>query len=151
MVRGIVIPANESDALEERDLDALADLQGAVGGYVQPIDLLAGTLTLYVNESGKAHGLPSNPRATALWWQLEPSARGRDMIVGDAALVPEPGERTVEELQGQRFWIEVQVVDAVGVWIRGDRIFDTWFDAACFALALGARFGFIVATRVMAG
>lgn len=64
---------------------SLQELQGFVGGLIQIVPLRPGNghATLYVNEEGKIHGLPSNLKATKLTdlWSWG------DYIVGDAIVV----------------------------------------------------------------
>ena len=70
---------------EVKELDGitLQDLQSAVGGWVQAIDL-AEDLTMWLNEEGKLTGLPHNTTAQKLWdktfWV------GSDFVVGDVVL-----------------------------------------------------------------
>lgn len=70
---------------EVKELDgiSLQDLQSAVGGWVQAIDL-APDLTMWLNEEGKLVGLPHNLTAQKLWdktfWV------GSDFVVGDVVL-----------------------------------------------------------------
>ena len=59
--------------------DSLKKLQGAVGGWVQAVDL-RDDLTLWCNEEGKLIGLPTNVIGTHLW---EKSFGMTDMIMGD--------------------------------------------------------------------
>ena len=61
-------PAGKTYTLEE--------LQKAVGGYIEIVHPGDGRYLMVVNEEGKLHGLPPNPRATALY--------ERDHIVGNA-------------------------------------------------------------------
>jgi hypothetical protein len=60
--------------------DELNYLQTYVGGYIEAVT--AGNVTFWINEEGKLRGLPINRRATALWYHLEPAARGMDVLVG---------------------------------------------------------------------
>lgn len=59
--------------------DSLKKLQGAVGGWVQAVDL-RDDLTLWCNEEGKLIGLPNNVIGTHLW---EKSFGMTDVIMGD--------------------------------------------------------------------
>ena len=59
--------------------DTLKKLQGAVGGWVQAIDLQE-NLTLWCNEEGKLIGLTPNVIGTHLW---EKSFGMTDVIMGD--------------------------------------------------------------------
>jgi len=69
--------------VKELDQISLQDLQSAVGGWVQAIDL-ADDLTMWLNEEGKLTGLPHNTTAQKLWdktfWD------GSDFVVGDVVL-----------------------------------------------------------------
>jgi hypothetical protein len=89
MVRGIVIPAVNSHSLENCELDGLQQYQEAVGGYIEPITIAEPDLVIYVNEDGKSRRMDLNQRATVLWWLLAPYARGQDLIVAEALVVPE--------------------------------------------------------------
>lgn len=66
---------------------SLEKLQGAVGGYVQAIDLSDG-VTMWCNEEGKMIGLPHNPFGQGFWEIAFPvSEFGKtDYIVGDIVL-----------------------------------------------------------------
>lgn len=63
--------------------DTLAKLQGAVGGWVQAIDL-SDTVTMWLNEEGKLEGLPHNPTAQSLFDSAFGS--GHDYLVGNVVL-----------------------------------------------------------------
>ncbi len=68
---------------------ALEKLQGAVGGYVQAIDLcIDPTISMWCNEEGKMVGLPHNPFGQAFWEMAFPvSEYGKtDYIVGDIVI-----------------------------------------------------------------
>lgn len=152
MVRGIVIPAVPFLPVEERDFSGLQDYQDAVGGFIEPVTVVESALTLYVNEEGKVRKMSLNERATALWWLLAPQARGHDLIVGDAVLLPDQLDAGAELfdllLRTDGFYVEVQVTEAVGQWLRGGDEFPSWFEAAKFALVLEQKFDFIEAVRV---
>jgi len=60
--------------------NTLAQLQAAVGGYVQAVDLTP-ELTMWCNEEGKLQGLPFNAAATLAWAM---SFGKTDIIVGNA-------------------------------------------------------------------
>jgi hypothetical protein len=59
--------------------DSLKKLQGAVGGWVQAVDL-QDNLTLWCNEEGKLIGLTPNVIGTHMW---EKSFGMTDVIMGD--------------------------------------------------------------------
>ncbi len=62
----------------------LAELQAAVGGYIEIVHLDEGALV--INEEGKLHGLPLNERASELYYLHNGPV---DHIVGDALLCSE--------------------------------------------------------------
>lgn len=103
--------------LESLDLSdpkqELTSLQGAVGGYVQVIEL-SDTMAMWVNEEGKLAELPYNGIATALW-----EARfgvGTDVIMGNAVFTGTPDEdgdtQTISESDLQRLAELVEMVDS---------------------------------------
>lgn len=70
----IITPANgQTFTLEE--------LQTAVGGYIETIELLDGRV-MVINEEGKLENLPKNPIATAV--ALDAGIAKNDYIVGNA-------------------------------------------------------------------
>lgn len=78
--KALVVKTDGTVETVDTTLDAL---QGAVGGWVQAVDL-SGSLTLWVNEEGKMIGLPHNPYAQRLW--DDAYGKGTDYIVGNAVL-----------------------------------------------------------------
>ena len=71
----------------------LENLQGAVGGLIQAVDLTP-ELTMWCNDEGKMMGLPVNPVATALWTRYFGET---DVIVGNVVFTggsDEEGETT---------------------------------------------------------
>jgi len=91
MVKGIYIPADDSEALEIRELEKLEDYQAAVDGWIEAVDVPSLGVTIYVNEVGLLRRLPFNPRASFLWWYHVPSAH-QAMLVGDVVIVGPPGD-----------------------------------------------------------
>ena len=80
VIKGILIPAEESDAttvveLEQGDLKAM---QQCVGGYVQMVEGTNPGLTFVVNEEGKVHDLPLNRRGTLMLWVHNQAFQGYD-------------------------------------------------------------------------
>jgi hypothetical protein len=94
-MRSIVIPHDENLPIFETQIheeDELLYLQEAVGGYIesvqvaQPRNLPKGvSLAAYINEDGKAKGLPVNRRATTFWHMMGVLREG-DYIVGNLVL-----------------------------------------------------------------
>ncbi len=87
MVNGLVIPAQASAPIETRDFGHLRDYQAAVGGLIEPVNIPALGITVYVNEQGLLRQLPLNTRVTFLWWYHVPATRQYAMLVGDAVVV----------------------------------------------------------------
>lgn len=81
MTTALVLKADGT--METLDSIGLQELQTAVGGWVQAVDL-APDLTMWLNEEGKIVGLPHNQSAQKLWdktfWV------GSDFVVGDVVL-----------------------------------------------------------------
>lgn len=77
--------------------DDLAAMQAAVGGYIESVPYWDhfdhnGTATrcwAICNKEGKNNDLPVNLVATALWFRACPQMAGRDVLVGDVALMAE--------------------------------------------------------------
>ena len=86
MVKGIYVPADDSEALEIRELEKLEDYQEAVDGWIEAVDVPSLGVTIYVNEEGLLRRLPFNPRASFLWWYHVPGAH-QTMLVGDVVIV----------------------------------------------------------------
>ena len=59
-----------------------APLQQRVGGWIEAVASQDGDVTLWVNEEGKLMGLPVNGLATELWYKLNPSVAGFDVLCG---------------------------------------------------------------------
>lgn len=82
-----VTPAGEVEVYNFSNPDELSALQGAVGGWVQAIDL-NDHLSLWVNEEGKMIGLEHNPLAQLIWdMSFGPET---DYIVGTAVFTGTP-------------------------------------------------------------
>lgn len=81
------------DGTEEELKDtSLKGMQGAVGGYIQVVEMDDGRC-LVMNEEGKLYGLPMNPKATILL-RTKTGCFPNDYIAGDAIIV------TNQELNG---------------------------------------------------
>ncbi|MCC4907758.1 DUF3846 domain-containing protein [Microbacterium sp. cx-59] len=97
MVRALRIPVDPDEPITEVQVESLEDYQGIVGGYIEPVDIPALGVTVYVNEEGLLRQLSLNSRATFLWWYFVPEARQKAMLVGPALVVGLPnrnGEST---------------------------------------------------------
>lgn len=86
MTLALVIPADTSVPPFTVTLpteDPAAVLRHLVGGWLERVggETDSGVpVSLYVNEDGRAHGLPHNPTATLLWRWLNPASAGQDIV-----------------------------------------------------------------------
>lgn len=87
MVRGIVIPSAEQRDPEVCSFESFGDLQEAVDGWSEAVDVTGAGVTLLVNGEGVPRGLPFNRRATYFWWHFVPRAAGHARLLGDVVLV----------------------------------------------------------------
>lgn len=90
MVRALRILPGDDEPISEIEVKHLEDYQGLVGGWIEPVDIPALGVTVFVNEEGLLRHLPFNSRATFLWWYLVPAARQQAMLVGPALVVGFP-------------------------------------------------------------
>lgn len=118
MVRGIIIPADNSASLTAATFETLDDYRQIVGGWIEAVDIPNLGASLYVNEEGLVRGLPYNRRATFLWWFGVPQARGVAMLVGDAVLTGLPN--TTNESLDVPAGIHAELLEpgTYRVWIR---------------------------------
>lgn len=86
MVKGIYVPVDESEPLEQREFATLDDYQTAVDGWIEAVDVPSLGITMYVSEEGLLRRLPFNSRASFLWWFHVPGAH-QAMLVGNAVIV----------------------------------------------------------------
>lgn len=96
MSKGIYVPVDETEPLEQREFATLDDYQTAVDGWIEAVEIPSLGITIYVNEEGLLRSLPFNPRASFLWWFHVPGAH-QAMLVGNAVIVgalDENGEST---------------------------------------------------------
>jgi hypothetical protein len=68
---------------------SLGSLQKLVGGDIEAVHFGAG-VSAYINENGKAGGLPVNPLVSAWAWLTDIGLLPGDMIVGHAVFVGDP-------------------------------------------------------------
>ena len=66
MVKALVVPTTEGEPIVECEVKKLEDYQAVVGGWIEPVDIPALGVTVYVHEEGLMLDLPFNPRATFL-------------------------------------------------------------------------------------
>ena len=85
----VVIPVPEDGKvtvrkveIDKADQGSLRFMQAYVGGYIEHVASEDGKTDFWFNEEGKLHGLPINPVATELLYELYPAFRGHDLLVG---------------------------------------------------------------------
>ena len=80
-VEGRVSPVE----LAEDSMTRLSQMQAAVGGWVEAVDM-TDTLTMWVDEEGKLAGKPINPVANQVVGSYRVGLMPGDFIVGDVLL-----------------------------------------------------------------
>jgi hypothetical protein len=80
MKNAVIIRTNGTSEIIDISTNTLDQLQSAVGGWVQAINL-NDTLTMWLNEEGKVEGLPHN--AVAQWYWDMAFGPDTDYLVGD--------------------------------------------------------------------
>lgn len=83
------------DTLELTEATELADLQRAVGGYIQIIELTE-ELAMVIEEEGKLKNKPVNDIATRLTQHFNAGLQADDAIVGDAVLIGQRNGSTID-------------------------------------------------------
>ncbi len=84
MIKAILLKTDGSKIIKEYDNLTLEDIQGAVGGLYECVQLPKQNVDMLCNEEGKMTGLEQNPIATAFYH----SNHGPyDVIVGDVLLI----------------------------------------------------------------
>lgn len=145
MVTGIVIPHETNMAMQKVVFRDLADYQRAVGGYIETVHLDEHPLVIVANEQGKINRLPVNRRATCLWWLLNPTGIGGDVLVGDVVILGGAADGDMGDvpktligllLESKRFQVEVRLSTEFETWMPiGDPV-DEFFEATVRALQL---------------
>ena len=159
MFRAIQIPQDEQRPLYKVQINDLAGMQAAVGGYIEIVDLTPLHASLVVNEEGKLMNLEINRRATLLFWLLFPSIRGRDAICGDVLIVGHPDSQSdttdapqeVVELlfETKSYKAEFQTFDDPRKFNGNMRRFEDYFEAANYALLKAQSWTAVQRTRVV--
>ncbi|RAN77975.1 hypothetical protein B5P43_18260 [Bacillus sp. SRB_336] len=159
MIRVIRIPQDEAEALSQTMLSNLASMQEAVGGMIEFITVDPIKASLMVDEQAKLYGKPINRKATLLWWLLEPAARQRDVIAGDALVVGCPdkmGDTTSAPdeviellLETACYKAEFQTYDDPNKFNGNLRRFTDYFEAANYALLKAQAWNAVERVRVV--
>lgn len=148
MVKGLLVPLDETASIETREFAGLDDYQAAVGGWIEPVDVPSLGVTIYVNEEGLIRQLPLNTRATFLWWFHVPAARQKAMLVGDAVLVGMPdhkGDSTdvpnavIGLTAAGRPWRIEYLTETDARWRQGDVGHDDVWEAMVWGMVLLER------------
>lgn len=66
MSTGVIIPADPTQEPQAVSVRGLRDMQAAVGGYIEAVELEHPLFIMLVNEEGLVQNLPVNTRATAM-------------------------------------------------------------------------------------
>ncbi len=160
MVKGIVIPPADEDALVERELSSLADYQDAVGGWIEAVDIRRLGVTLYVPEEGQLLNQPFNPRATFLWWYYVPAARLGELLRGPVLIVGSPdsqgADRDVPEELRARFaqtsgWALDVRPRANPFWYRVQMTYDSYWEVLVWAMLILDRWPDADDVRIVEG
>ena len=145
MVTGIVIPHDNTKALQRAEFESLADYQTAVGGYIEIVRVHDHPLVIVANEEGKLRRLPVNRRATCLWWLLNPAGLGGDVLVGDVIILgsDQDGEMgsTPDKLfsllfETKRYQVQVVLSPEFDSWVEIGEPVNEFFEATARALRL---------------
>lgn len=91
MVKAVYIPSDTDADVEVREVAGIEDIQAAVGGWFEPVDVPALGVTIYINEEGRVRRPSFNSRASFLWWYYVPRDRPA-MLVGDVIIVGTPNK-----------------------------------------------------------
>lgn len=160
LIKCLVIPAADSQPLriEEIGADDLDRYMQILGGYMEVLHLYNPDATLVVNEEGKMRNLPSNERATLLWYVHNPVFIGHDTIRGNAFITGIPDEdgtdtdapESLQQLlfETRHFAVEVQMVED-GPWKHLNVSLDSWLLAYMYAVDVLRRFSSMAAVRVI--
>jgi hypothetical protein len=158
VVRALRIPVDPDEPITELEVNALEDYQAIVGGYIEPVDVAALGITIYVNEEGLLRQLPLNSRATFLWWYFVPEARQTVMLVGEVLVVGLPnrnGESTdvpreaTELLLNPGVWrVEVKP-HGDPKWYRNQATYEDYFEAVVWAMVTFERWSAAEETRIV--
>lgn len=158
MVRALRIPADPDEPITEVQVESLEDYQAIVGGYIEPVDVSALGITMYINEEGLLQQLPLNSRTTFLWWYFVPEARQTAMLVGPALVVGLPdrnGESTDiprearELLLNSGVWrVEVKTHGDPN-WYQNQATYEDYFEAVVWAMVTLERWSAAEDTRVV--
>ncbi|MET4003908.1 hypothetical protein ABIB48_002646 [Arthrobacter sp. UYCu511] len=159
MPRGILIPADQTKPLEVLELNGLKDMQSAVGGLIEAIDIERPDATIFVNEDGKLIGLDQNARATLVLWIHNSRFRGNDILVGDVIIVGQPDDEGDSQdvpaelvdllLNTPCYAVQVTTLNDMHTWSGNQMRYSDWTDAYKAAASLAERWALVDQARVI--
>ncbi|WP_375384043.1 DUF3846 domain-containing protein [uncultured Microbacterium sp.] len=142
MVKSIVIPHDPSRSPRLKHLATADEFQEAVDGWLEPIEMPAVGVTMYVNEAARRERQPINCRAMALWWLYTADPSQHPIFLGDVVLTctSDQGEPTalLERIVGDIFEAREFVVQVKSLrqetWSDTFARFENVFDAATWCM-----------------
>jgi hypothetical protein len=143
MVRSIVIPHDPARSPRLRHLATASEFQAAVDGWLEPIEMPALGVTVYVNEAARREHHPINCRAMALWWLYSAEPTQYPIFLGDVVLTG-AGDDEDDALLGQivrdvfeeREFVVQVMPHGRGPWQDSFARFTDVFDAATWCMLL---------------
>jgi len=144
VVRSIVIPHDPVRSPYLRELADVGDFQAAVDGWIEPLEMPALGVTLYVNEAARSNQALVNCRAMALWWLYTADPTSYPLILGDVVLAGsgvdddtgDVPERIVRDIFGTQEFVVQAKPFGVGPWRDTYARFGNVFDAATWCMLL---------------
>ncbi len=143
MVRSIVIPHDPARSPRLRHLATASEFQSAVDGWLEPIEMPALGVTIYVNEAARREHHPINCRAMALWWLYSAEPTQYPIFLGDVVLTGTPEdedgsllEQIVRDVFEQREFVVQVMPYGRGPWQDSFARFTDVFDAATWCMLL---------------
>lgn len=141
VVRSIVIPHDSARSPRLRHLATASEFQDAVDGWLEPIELPAVGVTVYVNEAARREHHPINCRAMALWWLYSADPTQYPIFLGDVVLTGTSEEESgmaqiVRDVFEQREFVVQVMPDGRGLWQDSFARFGNVFEAATWCMLL---------------
>lgn len=144
MVKSIVIPHNPARSPRLRELADAGDFQAVVDGWLEPIDMPAQGVTVYVNEAARREHLPINCRAMAIWWLYTADPTQYPIFLGDVVLTgigddEETGdvpERIIRDIFEPQEFVVQACPHGDNSWHDTYARFESIFDAATWCMLL---------------
>lgn len=142
MARSIVIPHDQARSPRLRHLASAGDFQAAVDGWLEPIEMPALGVTVYVNEAARREHHPINCRAMALWWLYSADPTQYPIFLGDVVLTSTDDgeeatallERIVRDIFEQREFVVQVRPSGQDSWRDSFARFHDVFDAATWCM-----------------